>query len=262
MKAYLLTYNPKIWQWNNIGYDIGLLKNDGFVDVNWDCSSKKPKENDLFFIIALGESIQKGLFCSGYVKELYENVPSNVNKKRITNNLNGNITILINPDKEKILDVNILKEKFPKVRWYTQNSGIEIKEEYINELNNLWNLFLNDNNYLNYEYTEKEYLEGNLQQKLISKYERNIEARVICIKHYGYICQICGINMQEKYGDVGKNFIHVHHKKFLSDIKTGYKIDPINDLTTVCPNCHSMLHRRIDGEYLTIQELISIVKQP
>jgi 5-methylcytosine-specific restriction protein A len=262
MKAYLLTYNPKIWQWSNIDYEIGLLKRNGFVDTNWDCSSKKPNEGDMFFINALGKSEQKGLFCSGYVKELCENVPSNVKESRITNNLRGAITVLLNPNKDRILDIKILEEKLPNVRWFTQNCGIEIREEYIGELIKLWDSFLSDNNYLNYECTEKEYLEGNLQQKLISKHERNMEARIICIKHYGYICQVCKINMQEKYGDVGENFIHVHHKRFLSNIKTEYKIDPINDLITVCPNCHSMLHRKVNGKYLNVQELIDKIKQP
>jgi 5-methylcytosine-specific restriction protein A len=262
MEAFLLTYNPKIWQWGNISYEIELLKKNGFVDTNWDCSSKKPKEGDLFFINALGTSKQKGIFCSGYVKELYENVPSNINENRITNNLKGDIIVLLNPNKEKILDISILQKKLPNVRWYTQNSGIKIKKEYIDELLKLWDTFLQENNIINYEHIEKEYLEGNLQQKLISKYERSIEARNICINHYGYICQVCKLNMEERYGDVGKNFIHVHHKEFLSDIKEKHKIDPINDLVTVCPNCHSMLHRKVDGKYLKIQELLSRIKQP
>jgi 5-methylcytosine-specific restriction protein A len=262
MKAYLLTYNPKKWQWNNIDYEIGELRKYGFVETKWDCSSKKPKENDLFFINALGESKQKGIFCSGYVKELYENVPSNINENRITNSLQGNITVLLNPNSDRILDINILREKLPNVRWYTQNSGIEIKEEFIIKLIELWDYFLKENKYLNYEYEEKEYLEGNLQQKLISKYERNIEARKACIAHYGYGCQICGTDMQKTYGDIGKCFIHVHHIKFISVVKSEYKIDPINDLITVCPNCHSMLHRKLNGKYLSVQELIDIIKQP
>ena len=27
-------------------------------------------------------------------------------------------------------------------------------------------------------------------------------------------------------------------------IKENYRLDPINDLIPVCPNCHAMLHRR------------------
>jgi hypothetical protein len=56
MKAFLLTYNPRVWQWSNISYEIELLKKDGFVDTDWDCASGKPKKRDLFFINALGTS--------------------------------------------------------------------------------------------------------------------------------------------------------------------------------------------------------------
>jgi 5-methylcytosine-specific restriction protein A len=59
-----------------------------------------------------------------------------------------------------------------------------------------------------------------------------------------------------------RRFIHVHHIEFLSDIKKEHKIDPINDLVTLCPNCHSMLHRKIDRKYLSVQELTDIIKQP
>jgi 5-methylcytosine-specific restriction protein A len=46
------------------------------------------------------------------------------------------------------------------------------------------------------------------------------------------------------YGEIGKNFIHVHHVKPLSEIDEQYKINPIKDLRPVCPNCHAMLHKR------------------
>jgi 5-methylcytosine-specific restriction protein A len=46
------------------------------------------------------------------------------------------------------------------------------------------------------------------------------------------------------YGDIGRDFIHVHHEVELASIGAEYVIDPINDLKPVCPNCHAMLHRR------------------
>lgn len=163
-------------------------------------------------------------------------MPSNIKADRITNSLKGHILVLLDPNKEEILDIVNLQQILPNIRWHTRKSGIEIKEEYIDKLLELWNSFLQKNSIINYWHTKKEYLEGSLQQKIISKYERNMEARIACINHYGYICQVCKLNMEERYGDVGKDFIHVHHKQFLSDIKKEYAIDPIDDLITVCPN--------------------------
>jgi 5-methylcytosine-specific restriction protein A len=261
MSTFLLTYNPKIWEWNTIEHDIEVVKKNGFVKTTWDCFSKQPKEGDLFFIMALGTSKQKGVFCYGCVEELTENEASTIHKNKITNILNGNIVVLLNPDKEKILDINILKNKFSNTKWDSRNSGIKIGENDVDGLLELWNSFLQENQVINYVHTNKEYLDGNLRQKLTSEYERNMQARIACIEHYGYICQVCKISMEKIYGDVGKHFIHVHHKKFLSHIKKGHMVNPINDLITLCPNCHSMLHRKIEGKYLSVLELAKRIKQ-
>ena len=102
------------------------------------------------------------------------------------------------------------------------------------------------------------YLEGEEQTILITTFERNFEARKICLDYHGYTCKICGFNFQEKYGSIGEEFIHVHHIAPLSQIKESYVIDPIKDLIPVCPNCHAMLHRkkRPGGKYLTPEQLI------
>jgi len=47
------------------------------------------------------------------------------------------------------------------------------------------------------------------------------------------------------YGDVGLEFIHVHHLRQLSEVGGEYEIDPITDLRPVCPNCHAIIHRRM-----------------
>ncbi|WP_253823207.1 HNH endonuclease [Vibrio jasicida] len=87
-----------------------------------------------------------------------------------------------------------------------------------------------------------EFIEGAVKQVTINAYERNLKARVACIAKHGAICQVCGLNFESKYGEIGKGFIHVHHKVDLAMISESYQVDPINDLVPVCPNCHAMLH--------------------
>jgi len=55
--------------------------------------------------------------------------------------------------------------------------------------------------------------EGLKKQITVNSYERNQEAREKCIKHYGYQCAVCEFIFEDKYRDIGKNFIHVHHLK-------------------------------------------------
>ena len=81
-----------------------------------------------------------------------------------------------------------------------------------------------------------------------------------CIESNGCYCHVCGLNFEEKYGAIGKDFIHVHHKIPLSKINEEYIVNPVNDLIPVCPNCHAMLHRKINDKYLNIEELKSVIK--
>lgn len=91
---------------------------------------------------------------------------------------------------------------------------------------------------------DKDLFEGTKKQILVNAYERSSQARQECINKYGYQCTICNFNFKKTYGEIGRNFIHVHHLKPLYEIDEKYKINPIEDLRPVCPNCHAMLHKR------------------
>lgn len=101
------------------------------------------------------------------------------------------------------------------------------------------------------------YMEGIGQQVLVNRFERSSEARSACIAHHGCVCQVCDFDFIEKYGDLGAGFIHVHHQVPIASIGTSYRVDPINDLVPVCPNCHAMLHRHEPP--LEIEELRALV---
>jgi 5-methylcytosine-specific restriction protein A len=60
------------------------------------------------------------------------------------------------------------------------------------------------------------------------------------------------------YGEIGNGFIHVHHVVELASVKDEYKVNPVDDLRPVCPNCHAMLHQKKPA--YTIEELKSIIK--
>lgn len=50
------------------------------------------------------------------------------------------------------------------------------------------------------------------------------------------------VQQTQTYGDIGEEYIHVHHLVDISTLGEGYEIDPKKDLRPVCANCHSMLH--------------------
>jgi predicted HNH restriction endonuclease len=103
------------------------------------------------------------------------------------------------------------------------------------------------------------YTEGARRQVLVNAFERDPKARKACLDHHGFDCAVCGFNFEGRYGDRGKDFIHVHHLKPMALTDGEYELDPVTDLRPVCPNCHAMLHR---GEsVLSIEELQQMQKE-
>ena len=95
--------------------------------------------------------------------------------------------------------------------------------------------------------------EGALKTVTVNLYERSAAARLKCLAHYGYKCAVCSFDFENKYGEIGKNYIQVHHIIPISEIGKEYEINPISDLIPVCPNCHAMIH--ITRPALSIKQL-------
>ena len=88
----------------------------------------------------------------------------------------------------------------------------------------------------------RSYLEGAAVRVLVNRYERDRRARDECVARHGTACAVCGFEFSREYEGVGEGFIHVHHIAPLGTVGQRYRVDPINDLVPVCPNCHAMLH--------------------
>ncbi len=97
--------------------------------------------------------------------------------------------------------------------------------------------------------------EGAKISAIVNRYERSKKARDECISRKGTVCYVCERPLEDTYGELGKDFIHIHHLTPLSEIQEGYVVDVEKDLIPVCPNCHAMLHREINGRKYTWEEL-------
>lgn len=74
-----------------------------------------------------------------------------------------------------------------------------------------------------------------------------------------YVCQACGLRMEDVYGsDLGERVADAHHLVPLSLLQSGV-MTVLDDLRTVCPNCHRILHK-MDGEGDDIDKLRAILK--
>ncbi|MFQ1700530.1 HNH endonuclease [Loktanella agnita] len=90
--------------------------------------------------------------------------------------------------------------------------------------------------------------------------ERELRRRKIenFIREHGHVfCEVpsCGFDFHATYGEIGKDYAHVHHLTPLSQVPDVGVSNNIKDLQVVCPNCHAMIH--IGGECRPIESLIS-----
>ena len=101
--------------------------------------------------------------------------------------------------------------------------------------------------------------EGAQAVRYVTTYERSPRLRRLAIAIHGVTCVACGLNFEDRYGAHGRGFIHVHHLRPISQVGSEHDVDPSTDLTVLCPNCHSMVHRYKDRT-LTIEELVSLLR--
>lgn len=108
--------------------------------------------------------------------------------------------------------------------------------------------------------------EGALQVKNVKQRKRSDKLRKIAIeelmKKGDLICEVCAFDFFKKYGEHGKGYIEIHHKKPIheKDIK-GSKThieQAIKEVSPLCANCHRMIHR--NKKMLKVEELKEIVK--
>lgn len=93
----------------------------------------------------------------------------------------------------------------------------------------------------------KKHLYRERSQKLVLMFKQSLSS---------FNCCICGFNFEEKYGQIGAEFIEVHHIKPVASLNENETVTA-KDLIAVCSNCHRMLHKinpPIDWEEL--KELI------
>lgn len=88
--------------------------------------------------------------------------------------------------------------------------------------------------------------------------ERSRLLAVECKIRDNHECQVCRFRFEETYGRLGREFAEAHHLTPLARLRGNMKTR-LEDLTTVCSNCHRMLHR-MDGKKDDIKKLRAIVR--
>jgi len=113
------------------------------------------------------------------------------------------------------------------------------------------------------EYSKEEFAEGRQYYKYHNIRERNRtvineKKRSFKYKHDDKLfCEICEF-CYERYGEIGNDFIEVHHLLPLAEAKKETTTS-VDDLICVCSNCHRMIHRLKPMKY-NLDDLKAVIK--
>jgi len=89
--------------------------------------------------------------------------------------------------------------------------------------------------------------------------ERNSHVATLRKQCDDYICQICTFDFSKVYGSLGDDFAEAHHIVPLRR-NADLRGTTVEDLITVCSNCHRMLHR-MSGTPDDVRKLKRIIKK-
>ncbi len=97
--------------------------------------------------------------------------------------------------------------------------------------------------------------------------ERSILLRKAAIHYYSngdhISCLACGFDFYSFYGEIGKGFIEIHHKKPLfkyeDEDDNQFLSNALERVAPLCSNCHRMIHRK-GTNILDIEELIKDIE--
>lgn len=137
-KAYLLTWNPENWSWPDYKEKVKVIKEGKTFIESWTSSSKQPKVGDQVFLL----KNKVGIIGHGHVEKASYDAPHYNSEKAqeglTTNHIDVKFDWLMDEIENNYIPLDLLESVFSKQTWRPQSSGIEIKEEYINDLEKVY----------------------------------------------------------------------------------------------------------------------------
>ncbi|MCL1828321.1 MAG: hypothetical protein FWG32_02375 [Oscillospiraceae bacterium] len=100
--------------------------------------------------------------------------------------------------------------------------------------------------------------------------QRSAKLREMAVQEYktaagGTECFVCGFNFEKVYGEIGKDYIEIHHERpvfqYPGEGFEEFSKEAVKRMKPLCSNCHSMVHRKMK-EPVSVRELIEIVGKP
>ena len=140
--TYLLTWNPSKWDFEG-GYNVFLqsVNNGENPIIEWRAANFSIKKGDTLFLMRLGVQprgiILKGIAMgNGHPSKHYEEGRAKAGE--MINRVDVKFVSAGDFAKGEYIDWRVLQTRFPNQNWTPQASGIAIRDEYCDALNELW----------------------------------------------------------------------------------------------------------------------------
>lgn len=152
METWLLTWNPKYYDWSSPGDDdeqidrlIQRINAGEHPQMEWSCGvNKKIQEGDRLYIMRLGVE-PKGIVASGTALSATYAMPHWDPVKAASGEWRQYIKMefdkIRNADAEKILPLGLLRVMSPETHWTPICSGMHIINEVAEKLEAVWSDF-------------------------------------------------------------------------------------------------------------------------
>lgn len=101
------------------------------------------------------------------------------------------------------------------------------------------------------------YIEGGIREITLEIKNRDPKLRREALDYYNLVCCICEQDFSKIYGDLGEDYLEIHH---IIPISEGERKNTVKDVRVVCANCHRMIHSIGKGG-IPIEELHEMVSR-
>ena len=141
-KTWLLSWNPNNWKWEDYEEAVSMTQSGLAYETIWSCANTHVKPGDRVFLTVLGSSGKNGIIASGNaLSESFEADhwdPEKNEQGKKAKRINVSFDYILNYSTQKTLKQDVLNSLFPDQQWSPQGSGIEIKDVYIQQLEDEW----------------------------------------------------------------------------------------------------------------------------
>lgn len=248
MATYLFTWNPARWNWKTLDADVEKVSLGEQLEDGWNTGNRRELEPySRFFVLRQGQQGHRGIIGSGYTTTPPEERPHFMVKGKTAFYVGIVFDQLVRPE-DCLPRASLSTPPLNMVNWRTQSSGIVIPPKAATVLSQLWanhlgKVLIADGD------AELNALEGEPRYQLVrhrrrERFLRNAKIADIQKREGRLACEVpsCGFDFVEVYGEIGKDYAQVHHRKPLGN-RDAPELTKLSDLAIVCANCHAMIHR-------------------